>query len=480
LAPDAPFTGALLLVVGKMDNFELEVLRFVKEWDLVREGQRILVAVSGGKDSMALLNVLNNLKSTLKIELFAANLNHGLREEGPQEEARMIEQFCEDRFIDFFHEKRDVREYMRTKKGESTESAAREVRYGFLRDVKSMIGADRIALGHNRDDLVENTLLRLVKGTGMKGVIGLRPSNGDLIRPLLFSDMQRIIDYVTINKVTFMEDETNAEDGFERNFLRLRVIPELRKINPALNKAIWRFFENIYDGYSLIDSRVETLMSRFGKADGIYFAKLSELREIEKPLILELVRKIVSMMSFDNYPPSRQRALAFFDLFSKDEGRWTVEFKENLKASRIGKYVFFYRGTLEFHGHEKSLIESIPFVCEAEGWQIKVESKAGISSENYGEFDGAFKSICSDSRIIFPLSIRGMNNKDKIIPFGMKREKKVVDILSDKGLKGFSSMIMVLENAFGEILWIPGVVTSELCRVGPSSRNNVVFSLERR
>lgn len=73
-----------------------------------------------------------------------------------------------------------------------------------------------------------------------------------------------------------------------------------------------------------------------------------------------------------------------------------------------------------------------------------------------------------------------MNNKDKIIPFGMKREKKVVDILSDKGLKGFSSMIMVLENAFGEILWIPGVVTSELCRVGPSSRNNVVFSLERR
>ena len=84
--------------------------------------------------------------------------------------------------------------------------------------MKSMIGADRIALGHNRDDLVENTLLRLGEGDRHERRIGLRPSNGDLIRPLLFSDMQRIIDYVTINKVTFMEDETNAEDGFERNF----------------------------------------------------------------------------------------------------------------------------------------------------------------------------------------------------------------------------------------------------------------------
>ncbi|MBN2219253.1 MAG: tRNA lysidine(34) synthetase TilS [Kosmotogaceae bacterium] len=463
-----------------MDSFELEVLRFVEEWGLIRKEQRILVAVSGGKDSMALLNVLNNLKSTLKIELIAANLNHGLREEGPREEARMIESFCRDRSIGFFHEKRDVREYMRMKRGRSVESAAREVRYGFLRDVKASVGADRIALGHNRDDLVENTLLRLLKGTGMKGLIGLRPSNVDLIRPLLFSDMQRIIDYVTINKVTFMEDETNAEDDFERNFLRLRVIPELRKMNPALNKAIWRFFENIYDGYSFIDSRVELLLSRFGKADGIYFAEVSKMRQIERPLIFELVRKIVSTMSLDNYPPSRERVLAFFDLLSEDKGRWTVQFKEDVKASKIGRFVFFYRGTLEFRGQDQSFIESVPFACEGEGWRIRIESKAEMANEDFGELDGAFKSMCSVSRIIFPLSFRKMNDKDKVIPFGMKREKRVVEILSDKGLKGFSSKIMVLENAFGEILWIPGVVTSELCRVGPSSRNNVVFCLERR
>jgi len=480
LAPDAPFTGALLLVVVQMSDFEKEVLEFIKKWDLIESGQKILVAVSGGKDSMCLLNVLINLKSELGIDLFAANLDHGLRRKGPVEEAGMIGDFCRARSVPFFHERRDVNELLKKRRGLSIESAAREVRYCFLREVKMSIGADLIAVGHNRDDLVENILLRIVKGTGMKGVIGLRPLGGDLIRPLLFSDMQRIIDYVTINRVTFMEDETNSEDDFERNYVRLRIIPELRKINSALNEAVWRFFENINDGYALIHERVEEVLEQIEFADGVFFVEALKLKEVERAVLLEMVREIVSILSSDKYPPSRERVVAFFDLLISSRGGWTVEFREDIKASKIGRYVFFYGGELRFKRIERQSIDSLPFSRELEGWKISLECNEEVPEAMIERLDGAFNSICSGDKLSFPLSLRPMDERDKIIPFGMSRNKKVIDVVTEKGLKGFSSRIMVLENAFGDILWIPGVVTSELCRVCPSSLDSVVFCLERR
>jgi len=463
-----------------LDQFELEVLKFIEKWHLIRKNQKILVAVSGGKDSMALLNILINLKTELGIELLAANLDHGLRKEGPAEEARMIEDFCRERSVPFYHEKRDVRDLMKKKQGLSVESAAREVRYGFLREVKSAVEADLIAIGHNRDDLVENILLRLARGTGMKGVVGLRPFSSDLIRPLLFSDMQRIIDYVTINRVTFMEDQTNSEDDFERNYVRLRIIPELKKMNPALNEAIWRFFENIYDGYEFIRAKVEMILDQFELLEDVYFIESSKLIAVEKAVVFEMAREMVVNLSCDSYPPSRERVLAFYDLLVSSKGRWTIEFGKDVKASRIGKYLFFHVGELIFQGLEERTIDFLPFACSYEKWQITLERITKKPREEFEKMDGAFYGMCSASRIVLPMRLRTMKAGDTIVPFGMKRNKKVIDVLSEKGLKGFSSKILVLENASGEILWIPGVVTSELCRVGPSSLDTVAFCLERR
>jgi tRNA(Ile)-lysidine synthase len=188
-----------------MHVLEEETLGFIGRWSLLKPAQRVLVAVSGGKDSMALLNILWNLKPLLSIELVVANMDHGLREKGPMEEAEMIRQVCIEKGIAFFHERRDVKDYMAKTPGLSVEEAARKVRYDFLREVKNAQSCDVIAVAHNRDDLIETMLLRMARGTGLKGVVGLRPSNGDIVRPLLFCDMQRIMDYVTINMVTFMK-----------------------------------------------------------------------------------------------------------------------------------------------------------------------------------------------------------------------------------------------------------------------------------
>ncbi|MDD4478440.1 MAG: tRNA lysidine(34) synthetase TilS, partial [Mesotoga sp.] len=277
-----------------MHVLEEETLGFIGRWNLLKPGQRVLVAVSGGKDSMALLNILWNLSPLLSIELVAANLDHGLRERGPSEEAEMIKRICIEKGIAFFHERRDVKDYMSKVPGLSVEEAARKVRYDFLREVKNAQLCDVIAVAHNRDDLTETMLLRMARGTGLKGVVGLRPSNGDIVRPLLFCDMQRIMDYVTINMVTFMEDETNLDTSFDRNSVRLKIVPEFKRLNPSFNEAKWRFFENLYDGYSIVERDGKEALASFKAIDGILVVESVILKGAYRALLFETVRGIDS------------------------------------------------------------------------------------------------------------------------------------------------------------------------------------------
>ncbi len=459
-----------------MHVLEEETLGFIGRWNLLKPGQRVLVAVSGGKDSMALLNILWNLSPLLSIELVAANLDHGLRERGPSEEAEMIKRICIEKGIAFFHERRDVKDYMSKVPGLSVEEAARKVRYDFLREVKNAQLCDVIAVAHNRDDLTETMLLRMARGTGLKGVVGLRPSNGDIVRPLLFCDMQRIMDYVTINMVTFMEDETNLDTSFDRNSVRLKIVPEFKRLNPSFNEAMWRFFENLYDGYSIVERDVKEALSSFKAIDGILFVESVILKGAYRALLFETVREIVSRMSSDGYPPSRERVEAFYDLLMSDRNGWTVEFREDLKSSRLGDYVFFYKKGLVFETLEAVEVFSLPFEFSHGVWRLRIRE----GGKPFDRLDGRFLSVCGIGRMALPLKLRPVDKKDSIVPFGMSRTRRVERIVAEKGMKGFWSKLMVLENAKGEILWVPGVVTSELCRADPSYTELAVFSLERR
>jgi tRNA(Ile)-lysidine synthase len=300
----------------------------------------------------------------------------------------------------------------------------------------------------------------MARGTGLKGVVGLRPSNGDIVRPLLFCDMQRIMDYVTINMVTFMEDETNLDTSFDRNSVRLKIVPELKRLNPSFNEAMWRFFENLYDGYSIVEKDIMEALSSFETIDGILFVENVRLKGMYRALLFETVREIVSKMSSDGYPPSRERIEAFYDLLMSERNGWTVEFREDLKGSRLESVEVF----------------SLPFEISLGGWRLRIREGKKLS----GRLDGRFLSVCGIRRMALPLKLRPADKKDYIVPFGMSGTKRIERIVSEKGLKGFWSKLLILENARGEILWVPGIVTSELCRADPSYTELVVFSLERR
>lgn len=215
--------------------------------DLIPEGSSILVAVSGGGDSVALLHLLVRFAEGSKIRLAVAHLDHGLRR-GSRADRRFVEKLAAELGLPCLGDRREVAPLRRS--GESPEEAARRVRRAFLREARDRAGADSIAMGHTLDDQAETVLMRLARGAGATALTGMAPSGpGPFIRPLLRMERATLRDYLQGRELAFREDPSNRDLRFDRNRVRRLVLPVLREaLNPRaarhLVKAAGRFRED--------------------------------------------------------------------------------------------------------------------------------------------------------------------------------------------------------------------------------------------
>lgn len=202
-------------------------------------GAKILCAVSGGADSMCLLHLLKSLEREKNYTVCAAHFEHGLRGEEALRDQRFVEDFCRERGIPCLSGHGDTRSYA-SEHGLSIEEAARTLRYDFLERAADALGCDEIATAHHADDNAETVLLHLVRGSGSRGLSGIPPRRGRIIRPLLALTRSEIEDYVCAQGLPYVEDSTNECEEYSRNLLRRRVMPALRRINPAASETIAR------------------------------------------------------------------------------------------------------------------------------------------------------------------------------------------------------------------------------------------------
>ena len=209
---------------------------------LLPAGSRVLCAVSGGADSMALLHLLWSRRQELGIEVFAAHYEHGLRGEEALRDADFVAGWCGSRDIPCTVEHGDV-PACAAETGLGIEAAARELRYGFLYRAAEELGCDRIATAHNADDNAETLLLHLCRGSGAAGLGGIPPRRDRIVRPLLGCTRAEIEEYLRENAVPHVEDSSNGGDAYARNLLRHRVTPVLRELNPAFAAAAGRTAE---------------------------------------------------------------------------------------------------------------------------------------------------------------------------------------------------------------------------------------------
>lgn len=272
--------GALETFINKFR----QVIEFLFGEDIINAS--ILLAVSGGVDSLVMLDLFYLLKDEYGYQLGVATFNHKLRKEA-DDEVKFVENLCKEKNIPFFTAKADVLNYSKEKKL-SIEEGARILRYKFLTETADKYSYKFIATAHNANDLLETMILRLSKGTGPFGLVGMRPINDRFIKPMLFFTREEIESYASRRNLNFVTDASNFDIKYNRNFVRHKIVPLLKELNPSIELASIRLARSIWELDDYINSIVETYNNKYStKIDGYLVFKLHEDQYIQ----IEQVRR---------------------------------------------------------------------------------------------------------------------------------------------------------------------------------------------
>ena len=270
---------------------EDKVLNTIKRYEQIKSGDTIVVGVSGGPDSICLLNVLKNLQNELKINIVVAHINHMIRKEADSE-TEFVQDFCKQRDIKCFVKKADVLQISKEKKL-GTEEVGRKIRYDFFEEVKNLVGGNKIATAHNANDNAETVLMNFLRGSGSTGLKGIEPiRDNKLIRPIIECTRQEIEQYCNEKDLNPKYDKTNQENIYTRNKIRNMLIPYIQEnFNPNIIETINRMSnliatDEMYFKSIVKQSYKETFISRTEKEIILDLKKFNVLEKVIKSRLI--------------------------------------------------------------------------------------------------------------------------------------------------------------------------------------------------
>lgn len=238
----------------------------IEKYNMISAGQCVVCGLSGGADSVAMTHILLKLSEKMKFRVCAAHLNHMIRGEEADRDELFVRDFCEKNKIPLYTGRKPALSYALSK-GMSIEEGARELRYKFFEEAKERFSAQKIATAHNADDNLETIIFNLTRGTGLSGLCGIPPVRGDIIRPLILSQRNQIIEYIEENKLSYITDSTNECTDYSRNRIRHYIIPEIKKINPMAAATAAYNSDILRNDNAFINETVNSIVERYCSFD---------------------------------------------------------------------------------------------------------------------------------------------------------------------------------------------------------------------
>lgn len=275
-----------------------KVINTIIKYKLIESGDKIVLGVSGGPDSISMLNILNEIKEELNFDIYVAHINHMIRKEADEDE-RYVQKYCEKNNIQFFVKRADVEQIAKTKKL-GTEETGRKIRYDFFEEVLQKVGANKIAIAHNKNDKIETIIMNLLRGSSVSGLKGIEPKRDNkYIRPLIECERQEIEQYCEENKLEPRIDKTNFENDYTRNKIRNIVIPYIKKeFNPNIIETIDRLSQVATEESSYIELQAKEVYNKLliQETENQIILNLKEFNKqnkvIKSRIILLAVKKI--------------------------------------------------------------------------------------------------------------------------------------------------------------------------------------------
>jgi len=432
-------------------------LNYIAEKDLIKKGQRVLLAVSGGIDSMVMADLF--VKTGMADGI--AHCNFRLRGDESDKDEALVMRFAKRHKLAFFSISFDTMKYA-GENGISIQMAARELRYHWFEEIRKKHRFDLIAVAHNLNDNIETLLINLTRGTGISGLTGMKPSWNHIIRPLLFATRSEIAVYCKKNRIRYREDSSNADTKYTRNKIRHNVIPVLKEINPSVETALNETAVRLAEVNEILAEFIDRLFSR-SVVPGNNMLKI-DLKELEPykdntTVLFELFRqfgitgarlpdlkhilsgKTGHMIFTQTHRIIKDRKdILITELPVDDPGAGTANSPEELKRAES--------------------IESVRIVDNTPGFNIPADPALA----------------CLDlKKVKFPVVIRKWEPGDFFYPLGMKKKKKLSDYLIDRKYSRPEKEKLLILESDGNIFWLIGDRIDNRFRITNKTRKVLII-----
>lgn len=440
-------------------DFERQARRYIAGGRLLHKDSPVIVALSGGADSVALLALL----CALGYDCRAAHCNFHLRGDESMRDMHHCRDIADRLGTDLYVRDFDVAARMKECPRESVEMACRELRYTWFDSLLDREGAQAVAVGHHREDRVETFMLNLMRGTGITGLTSMRPRSGNVVRPLLPFSRKEIEQYIGDKGLTFITDSSNNSDAHRRNRLRNTIIPALEEAFPGAADAILRTMANLESTAEIYREAVENKKIEYFSDNG----------SINVALMLEKEPEAATLL-FEFLRPLDFTYTQTCDMLRKDTGTGAQFLSTNGKT-----LASLSRGIIHLTDPARLETQSL------ESWQVGLRSditsplRIAVSTHDICEFDS---SECTSSSAFFDISIlegdptftiRHYRRGDRIIPFGSKNSKLVSDLFANARFTLTQKHDQWLLTRNDDIIWAPGLRNSALFTLGPDSKRYI-------
>lgn len=431
---------------------------YILEHSLFEEEDRILLTVSGGKDSVVMAHLFKQAGYKFGI----AHCNFGLRAEESERDERFVGALAASLEVAFYVTHFQTKAYAATEKI-STQMAARELRYRWFEKLRKTEGYDKIAVAHHQGDVMETLLLNLTRGTGIAGLHGILPKRDHIVRPLLFLSRADIDQLITTAQMDFVEDSSNGSTHYARNKIRLGVIPLLREVNPNLEHTFEQNIRRFAETELVLQQVVMKLRNELfdERTDGVYLS-IEEVKQLNPQSLLffellkeydftaTVVEEILSSLS-------RQSGTTFYSVSHRltlDREQLIITEIPDQDSSRPIRMIHPADTTVNFGGQEIAIDYSDIIFFEQD----------------------RHKAFVDADKLIFPLVLRAWQEGDRFIPMGMKSHKKLSNFFIDEKVPlPKKELIPILINGNGDIVWVGGLRQDNRYKVTATTKKVVIF-----
>lgn len=436
-----------------------EFINYIEENVLFTKKDKILLAVSGGKDSALMVQLFIRSGYTFSI----AHCNFNLRAQESDRDEAFVKSLATEAKVPFYVQHFDTKAYA-SANGLSTQMAARDLRYEWFEKIRKEGGYTRIALAHHQNDSIETLLLNLTRGTGISGMHGILPKRDKLVRPLLFLSSAQIEGLILQNEIAFVEDSSNQSSNYARNQIRLNVIPQLKALNPNLENT---FAQNI---------------NRFAETEEVLHAFVAQTRaaicrEVKDEVYIDIesIKKLKpqKLLFFELLKPYHFSSTVVDEILSSLDKQSGTSFYSHSHRISINRGELILSVLSNLKDQNEYFLEKGDTAVIVSGLQIVCSyTKAKtITADQHKVFVDA-------DQLVFPLRIRVWQSGDKFMPLGMKQHKKISDFLIDQKVPLIQKeKTLLLINGNGEIIWVIGLRQDNRYKVGLATKKVAIFEL---